>query len=413
MIEKIEWYREVLEQEPSSRVFFPLAKLLLDNGRPKEAIPVLRSGLQQHPDFLEARLFLIQLLYGQGQSEECVSEVAKVTQLFEAYPLFWDAWAHSASGTNRHLERATRLMAASFRFPAVSLEQLLDYGLQALFQTSAPEAPVRMLAPDTESGAAMPRASRYADEMRRCPAPSRVEAENEVESRVASVDKPGALAGAALSLSRNSSSSVAEEDAPMTEPVVEEAAEPEEPTLRTRSMAEVLAEQGDFAGALEIYQELEAAASSPEEAAVLHQRVVSLITQLGGTIAVSQAEKRADDGLLSSEGDSETEPIPAVSTVEADEQSVCVAETEKTPASLEESVSPSPLEEPSATESILDGGVPLSEVSVDSVENAPEGENAEEAHGLGEPLPEEGASGNKLKNLLESLADRLEARART
>ena len=33
---------------------------------------------------------------------------------------------------------------------------------------------------------------------------------------------------------------------------------PEEPTLRTRSMADVLAEQGDIVGALEIYQELEA-----------------------------------------------------------------------------------------------------------------------------------------------------------
>lgn len=412
MIEKIEWYREVLEQEPSSRVFFPLAKLLLENGRPEEAIPVLHAGLQQHPDFLEARLFLIQLLYGQGRSEECVSEVAKVTQLFEAYPLFWDAWAHSASGTNRHLERATRLMAASFRFPAVSLEQLLDYGLQALFQTSAPDRPVRMSAEEAGSVTAIPRAGRYADEMHRCPAPSRVEAERGTGLRAASAVKTGDSSGTAMPLSESLSTPVTQEEPSVSEPVVEEADESEEPTLRTRSMAEVLAEQGDFAGALEIYQELEAAAPTPEEAAVLHQRVVSLITQLGGTIAVGHVEKQPNDGLFSQEEPSpEKVSVDVVPAVETDEQSLSPAEEVSAP--LEEAVAISQAEEPLLVESVSDVDASVSELCTDDAETVIKEDDAEGADRLGEALPEEGASGNKLKNLLESLADRLEARART
>ena len=57
---------------------------------------------------------------------------------------------------------------------------------------------------------------------------------------------------------------------------------PEEPTLRTRSMADVLAEQGDIVGALEIYQELEAAAPTLEEARELHDSVAALVSRMAG-----------------------------------------------------------------------------------------------------------------------------------
>ena len=46
MMEKIEWYQEVLKLDPDSKVFFPLAKLLRDSQQPDKAIEVLRAGLQ-------------------------------------------------------------------------------------------------------------------------------------------------------------------------------------------------------------------------------------------------------------------------------------------------------------------------------------------------------------------------------
>ena len=51
--------------------------------------------------------------------------------------------------------------------------------------------------------------------------------------------------------------------------------------MRTRSMAEVLAEQGDTKGALDIYHELAAAATAPEESADLRQRIATLNARLG------------------------------------------------------------------------------------------------------------------------------------
>lgn len=53
-------------------------------------------------------------------------------------------------------------------------------------------------------------------------------------------------------------------------------------SLRTRSMAEVLAEQGDLQGALDIYTELAATAAGSSEQEVLQQRIAMLRTQLEG-----------------------------------------------------------------------------------------------------------------------------------
>lgn len=61
-------------------------------------------------------------------------------------------------------------------------------------------------------------------------------------------------------------------------------------SLRTRSMAEVLAEQGDIKGALDIYHELAAAAVSPEESADLQQRIATLSAHLNCAQNVEQAQ---------------------------------------------------------------------------------------------------------------------------
>ena len=57
MMEKIEWYQEVLKLDPDSKVFFPLAKLLRDSQQPDKAIEVLRAGLQHSSVFLESKFF--------------------------------------------------------------------------------------------------------------------------------------------------------------------------------------------------------------------------------------------------------------------------------------------------------------------------------------------------------------------
>ena len=100
MMEKIEWYQEVLKLDPDSKVFFPLAKLLRDSQQPDKAIEVLRAGLQHSSVFLEARLLLIQILFEQSRAGECSEELSTVTGLLERYPAFWEVWAESVSEKN-------------------------------------------------------------------------------------------------------------------------------------------------------------------------------------------------------------------------------------------------------------------------------------------------------------------------
>ena len=47
MTEKIEWYKEVLDLEPNSKIFFPLAKMLEKEGELEEARRVLAEGVSR------------------------------------------------------------------------------------------------------------------------------------------------------------------------------------------------------------------------------------------------------------------------------------------------------------------------------------------------------------------------------
>lgn len=132
MMEKIEWYQEVLKLDPDSKVFFPLAKLLRDSQQPDKAIEVLRAGLQHSSVFLEARLLLIQILFEQSRAGECPEELSTVTGLLERYPAFWEVWAESVSEKNRDLALAIRLMASTIRHPEHSLSLILESGLGIL-----------------------------------------------------------------------------------------------------------------------------------------------------------------------------------------------------------------------------------------------------------------------------------------
>ena len=132
MMEKIEWYQEVLKLDPDSKVFFPLAKLLRDSQQPDKAIEVLRAGLQHSSVFFEARLLLIQILFEQSRAGECSEELSTVTGLLERYPAFWEVWAESVSEKNRDLALAIRLMASTIRHPEHSLSLILESGLGIL-----------------------------------------------------------------------------------------------------------------------------------------------------------------------------------------------------------------------------------------------------------------------------------------
>jgi tetratricopeptide (TPR) repeat protein len=246
---KIDWYKEVLELEPGSKVFFPLARLLAENGQLQDALSTLRLGLERHPEFIEARLYVIELLYKHGQIEQCEPQVGQLTRLFSKYPGFWEAWGACAAGTDKRQDFSLtlRFLAVLFQRPEVSLGDIFEKGLYTLADTQQELSPL----PEAET-----KPSKEALRSAVVEAPYKMP-----------VDTPVPTAA---------SVAVVDVSSPV-EQAAEERDDPGEPfTLRTKSMADVLAGQSDINGALEIYRELASRAESPEERQEIHERIAQL-----------------------------------------------------------------------------------------------------------------------------------------
>lgn len=260
MSEKIEWYKEVLALEPNSKVFFPLARMLADEHNVEEAITVLQHGLERHQEFLEARLYLIELLFISGKQSECTSEIQNLNKMFSAYAGFWQAWATVAAANNSpDISTIIRLLAASFENKTLTLHEILEKGL-SLSTASAPVRQQQALDSQEEIEPTIV-----------CSNDVEVQNYPTEENNTQSIDHSA-------------------DDIPLP-------ADPEEQfTLRTRSMAEVLAEQGDIKGALDIYQELVASAASPEEEADLNQRIATLRAHLSSADMASPVRENIPAG---------------------------------------------------------------------------------------------------------------------
>lgn len=167
MSEKIEWYKEVLELEPNSRVFFPLARMLSEAGRTDEAAAVLEKGLERHPEYLEARLFLIELLFSNNKSEACNLQVRQLSRMFASYAGFWQAWAACLAQEPSEEDAASmlRFLAANFISGPLRLHDVINKGLQAIMDEkrnaenpaayAEAEAAERLLARDVAEDAAL------------------------------------------------------------------------------------------------------------------------------------------------------------------------------------------------------------------------------------------------------------------
>ncbi len=277
MKQKIEWYKEVLEIEPNSKIFFPLARMLDKDGRPDEAIAVLRQGVGRHPDHVEARLFLAELLYVNGKAIELQQEIETLSVLFKNYPGFWRAWGERLfdEDTTRDAGLAAMFLAAFLQNLPVSWAGVIEHGLMGLIG----QKPSRSSAAALESH---PLTTPDAAPEKPLPV---------VEPAVAApfeVAPPSPPAADPLSVALPEPSYDESDDEEADEPI----------TLRTRSMADILAEQGDIAGALDIYAELLAAASGPEKTElqkrmdVLSGNGAPASDQVGDGAQAAQEEKK-------------------------------------------------------------------------------------------------------------------------
>ena len=258
MMEKIEWYQEVLELEPSSKVFFPLAKLLQSNNRPGEAIATLRQGLDRHPEFFEARLMLIDLLESTGQSDSALEQVERLGSKLDLYPGFWQAWAGVCEQQGQaNVSVALRLLAAFLSGREISLVDILQNGLkEVLGNTPMSSAAPRITLAKAPAAAQTPPQTINAAGLDSLPEPGLAPAASPVVDAAPAAEVPAA------EQATPSAPVVPNDETELDLPESDE-----EPfSLRTKTMAAVLVEQGDLQGALDIYEELLAGASGDKQA---------------------------------------------------------------------------------------------------------------------------------------------------
>jgi tetratricopeptide (TPR) repeat protein len=275
MSSKINWYREVLALEPGSRVFFALAKLLRDAGRAEEAVATLRGGLAFHPDHLEAKFLLVDLLAGKaGQTipaQELKETLDCLIDVLTRYPAFWDLWAGQLAASSRDCALAARMLAAHLGGADIDFASLLEKGLAASgahMAAARPASPAGPVGPDETEGTG------------ETPPPPPLRGADEVRAVL------GGLGGAAPE--KVAPAQAAAEAGPFS-------------GVRTRTMAEVLAGQGDIKGAVEIYEELHGLAA-PAEKPALAERLTALREKLspasGATGETGAPDKNKLMGVL-------------------------------------------------------------------------------------------------------------------
>ena len=334
---KIGWYREVLELEPDSRLFLPLARLLAEEGEVEEACRVLREGLHRHPTFLEARLAYVDLLGRARLDDEGKKQLESLVSSLAAHNGFWQTWAAGTADRGElDASLAIRLLALVARGVKLDFADILRRGIESL------EAECRAFDLQDKMGdqSRIPSAGAFpaqglaagqdiADEPVTRPVATPLKPAHAAGAPQAAtaIAAQAALAGEEMFASRQEEPEVFELTDPVTPPAMDLAEQDQtEPDMtqletagdaapegddgpwppRTRTMAEVLAEQGDIDAACDIYSELEARAKNPAEAMEYGARREELLARRRDMEA-----QRALDGADEDETPDEQTPIPA------------------------------------------------------------------------------------------------------
>ena len=122
MNDTLQLLNELLEHDPGSKIFFPLAKVYRKQGDADRAIEIVRKGLGFHPDYLEARLLLIELLHDTGDGAEAEKIATEIQTKFTEYIRFWTFLRLTYAKTGR-----TDLQLAAFLFEQDAKKQSVDF----------------------------------------------------------------------------------------------------------------------------------------------------------------------------------------------------------------------------------------------------------------------------------------------
>jgi tetratricopeptide (TPR) repeat protein len=139
MQEKIKLYEEMLALEPGSKFFFPLAKMLMARKEYERARKVINQGLSVHPEFMEARLLLLDVLGLLGEDDTAQEETASIVQLLSRYQGFWKSWEAllGAKGDRDGLV-AMRVFRGAMQGTPLRWVDILEQGCDQMLNVPAP-----------------------------------------------------------------------------------------------------------------------------------------------------------------------------------------------------------------------------------------------------------------------------------
>ena len=158
--EKALWYQEVLSLDPASRIFLPYARLLAETGRRMEAVEVLRAGLARHPEFLDARLLLIDLLHECGQDAAAGLEASGIIESLSRSSALWDIWSR-LPGVRADQSAMLLFFGATFRKDGPSLADVFEAGMQALREKDREDAGRETFKEASPAAEALPETPRF------------------------------------------------------------------------------------------------------------------------------------------------------------------------------------------------------------------------------------------------------------
>ncbi len=261
MQEKINCYQEILSLEPASKLFFPLAKLYLQIDNKNKAKEILQFGLKNHPDHLEANLLLLEILWEKGEKSEATEILTRITSSLKKYLGFWLAWAEK-SKDEENLDLATSLHFIAFNLSGniSNLSQMLFQGSQALLNKEF-KGKIRSGDNIADQDDRDPGNLKKAETMK-----------GEVWFDHESADYKEEIEGNFQEIEGN-----------------------DWPDYRTKTMADILVEQGDYNRALDIYNELIEQVDSEEEKQAIEDQLIKLKEKIQANDQVENIESASEN----------------------------------------------------------------------------------------------------------------------